>query len=124
MKMDLTAHAPQAKLQEHVMMMHQHIRQDDYYWLRDDERQNPQVLAYLQQENDYTAQALAPLQDVQTKLYEEMVARVKQEDQSVPYLKKGYWFQTSFSQGKEYPVYSRRSDQDGAQWQEIGRAHV
>ena len=117
MKMDLTAHAPQAKLQEHVMMMHQHIRQDDYYWLRDDERQNPQVLAYLQQENDYTAQALAPLQDVQTKLYEEMVARVKQEDQSVPYLKKGYWFQTRFSQGKEYPVYSRRSDQDGAQWQ-------
>ena len=79
MKMDLTAHAPQAKLQEHVMMMHQHIRQDDYYWLRDDERQNPQVLAYLQQENDYTAQALAPLQDVQTKLYEEMLRELNKK---------------------------------------------
>ncbi|SGY94339.1 Protease II [Moritella viscosa] len=116
MKMDLSTTAPVAMKQAHSMTIHQHTRQDDYFWLRDDERKNKQVLNYLEQENDYTKAVLSPLASLQTELYDEMVARVKQEDASVPYLKKGYWYQTRFSEGKEYPVYSWRKDNTDAEW--------
>ena len=117
MKMDLSTTAPVAMKQTHSMTIHQHTRQDDYFWLRDDERKNKQVLSYLEQENNYTQAVLSPLASLQSELYDEMVARVKQEDASVPYLKKGYWYQTSFSEGKEYPVYSWRKDNTDAEWQ-------
>ena len=117
MKMDLSTTAPVAMKQAHSMTIHQHTRQDDYFWLRDDERKNKQVLSYLEQENNYTQAVLSPLASLQTELYDEMVARVKQDDASVPYLKKGYWYQTRFSEGKEYPVYSWRKDNADAQWQ-------
>ena len=88
--MDLSTTAPVAMKQAHSMTIHQHTRQDDYFWLRDDERKNKQVLSYLEQENNYTQAVLSPLASLQTELYDEMVARVKQDDASVPYLKKGY----------------------------------
>jgi oligopeptidase B len=116
-KMDLSAVAPRASKLAHTMTIHQHKRQDDYFWLRDDKRTNPQVLAYLAQENDYCAGVLAPLSALQAELYKEMVGRVKQDDESVPYLKRGYWFQTRFEQDKEYPIYSRRLDHADADWQ-------
>jgi oligopeptidase B len=115
-KMDLSTNAPVAMKQAHSMTIHQHTRQDDYFWLRDDERKNKHVLSYLEQENNYTQAVLSPLASLQTQLYDEMVARVKQDDASVPYLEKGYWYQTSFSEGKEYPVYSWRKDDADAEW--------
>ncbi len=116
MKMDLSTTAPIAMKQAHSMTIHQHTRQDDYFWLRDDERKNTQVLSYLEQENNYTKSVLSPLASLETELYDEMVARVKQEDASVPYLKKGYWYKTSFAEGKEYPVYHWRQDHEEAAW--------
>ncbi len=84
-------------------------RQDEYYWLRDDERKNPEMLAYLNAENAYTDAALAHTKPLQEKLYQEFIARLKQDDASVPYEKAGFLYYTRFETGQEYPVYARRA---------------
>ena len=66
-------------------------RNDDYYWLRDDSRKNPQMLAYLNAENAYADTVMQPLRPLQDKVYEEIVARIKQDDSSVPFRQRGYW---------------------------------
>lgn len=83
-------------------------RQDPYYWLRDDTRKHPQMLAYLGAENAYVDAFMAPLKPLQDKLYEEIVARIKQDDSSVPYRERGYWYYTRFETGKDYPIHARR----------------
>lgn len=83
-------------------------RQDDYYWLRDDKRENPQMLAYLNAENAYADQLLKPLKPLEDTLYTEIVGRIKQDDSSVPYRERGYWYYTRYESGKDYPVHARR----------------
>jgi oligopeptidase B len=83
-------------------------RQDEYYWLRDDDRANPEMLDYLKAENAYADQVLKPLKPLQDALYKEIVARIKQDDASVPYRERGYWYYTRFETGKDYPVHARR----------------
>ncbi|PJG60412.1 S9 family peptidase [Aeromonas cavernicola] len=94
---------------KHPRQLKQHgdTRIDNYYWLRDDERQNPEVLAYLAAENAYTEAQLKPIQPLRDQLYQEMVARIPQQDESVPYVKNGYRYQTRYEPGKEYGIYSR-----------------
>jgi oligopeptidase B len=83
-------------------------RVDEYYWLRDDERSSKDVLAYLQAENDYKDAMLAGLAPLQRELYDEIVGRIKQDDSSVPYRERGYWYYRRFEAGAEYPLYARR----------------
>ncbi|WP_380862640.1 S9 family peptidase [Sphingoaurantiacus capsulatus] len=83
-------------------------RADDYYWLRDDTRKNPDMLAYLKAENDYADAQLKALKPLQDKLYEETVAHIKQDDSSVPYQKNGYWYGTRFETGADYSIIERR----------------
>ncbi|SDQ62875.1 S9 family peptidase [Pseudoxanthomonas sp. CF125] len=83
-------------------------RNDDYYWLRDDDRKNPEMLAYLNAENAYADAVLAPTKPLQEKLYNEIVGRIKQDDASVPYRERGYWYYTRFETGKDYPIHARR----------------
>ncbi|RZA21346.1 MAG: S9 family peptidase, partial [Lysobacteraceae bacterium] len=83
-------------------------RQDEYYWLRDDDRKNPDMLAYLKAENAYADTLLAPLKPVQDKLYDEIVARIKQDDASVPFRERGWWYYSRFEAGKDYPIHARR----------------
>jgi oligopeptidase B len=83
-------------------------RDDPYYWLRDDSRKDKEMLAYLDAENAYADAVMAPLKPVQDKLYEEIVARIKQDDSSVPYRERGYWYYTRFETGKDYPIHARR----------------
>ncbi len=83
-------------------------RSDDYYWLRDDKRENPAMLAYLNAENAYTDQVMAPLKPLEDTLYKEIVARIKQDDASVPARDRGYWYYTRFETGKDYPIQARR----------------
>ena len=71
-------------------------RNDEYYWLRDDSRKNPEMLAYLNAENAYVDALMAPHKPLQDKLYEEIVGRIKQDDSSVPYRERGYWYYTRF----------------------------
>src|SRR6202046_1141550 len=83
-------------------------REDDYYWLRDDTRQSKEVLDYLKAENAYTADVLAPTQALQDELYKELAGRIKQDDASVPVLRRGWWYYTRYETGREYPIYVRR----------------
>ncbi len=83
-------------------------RNDDYYWLRDDKREDKAMLAYLNAENAYTDQVMAPLKPLEDTLYNEIVGRIKQDDASVPYRERGYWYYTRFEAGKDYPIQARR----------------
>lgn len=83
-------------------------REDEYYWLRDDTRKNPEMLAYLKAENAYADAVMAPTRPVQEVLYKEIVGRIKQDDSTVPYLDNGYWYYTRFETGGNYPIVARR----------------
>ncbi|MFQ5679593.1 MAG: S9 family peptidase [Gemmatimonadota bacterium] len=98
--------APRAARRPVKLEAHGHIRVDDYYWLR--ERENPEVLAYLEAENAYTDAVMAPTRALREKLFQEIKGRIKQADMSVPYRKKGYYYYSRFEEGKEYAVYARR----------------
>ena len=111
-----TLHAqtpPDVEKRPHTVTSPHGERQDEYYWLRDDERKDPQMLAYLNAENAYADAVLAPLQAQEDKLYDEIVARIKQDDSSVPERDRGYWYYTRFETGKDYPVHARRADRVG-----------
>jgi oligopeptidase B len=84
------------------------VRNDDYYWLRDDSRKNPEMLAYLNAENSYADAVLAPLKPLQETLYGEFIGRIKQDDSSVPYRQRGYLYYSRFETGQDYPVIARR----------------
>ncbi|HAD14540.1 MAG TPA: oligopeptidase B, partial [Saprospirales bacterium] len=81
-------------------------RTDEYYWLN--ERENPAVKAYLEAENSYADAVLAPVKGLREKLFEELKSRIKEDDQSVPYFKNGYWYIFRFEKGKEYGIATRR----------------
>ena len=83
-------------------------RQDDYYWLRDDTRQSPEVLDYLRQENAYRDAMMAPAQALQQRLYEELIGRLQPDDASVPVHEHGYWYYSRFEPNLDYPLYARR----------------
>jgi len=83
-------------------------RPDDYYWLRDDDRKDPQVLAYLNAENAYTDALLVHTKPLQEKLYGEIVSRIKQDDSSVPYRKNDWWYYSRWEAGQSYPIYARK----------------
>ena len=76
-------------------------REDNYYWLRDDTRRSKDVLAYLNAEDFYTESVLARTQALQDELYAELVGRIKQDDASVPILRRGWWYYTRYETGLE-----------------------
>ncbi|MBA2467503.1 MAG: S9 family peptidase [Sphingomonas sp.] len=83
-------------------------RNDPYYWLRDDTRKAPEMLAYLNAENAYADGYMAPLKSLEDRLYAEMVGRIKQDDSSVPVRERGYYYYSRFAVGADYPVIARR----------------
>ncbi len=83
-------------------------REDDYYWLRDDTRKNPEMLDLLKAENGYADAMLAKTKPLADKLYGEFVGRIQQDDSSVPVRERGYWYYTRFEPGADYPVLARR----------------
>jgi len=97
---------PKAPKKPYKIEKHGDVRIDPYYWLR--ERENPEVIQYLQDENAYFEAKTSPYKNLENRLFEEMKARIKQEDASVPVYENGYFYQTKYFKGKEYPVYSRR----------------
>ena len=99
---------PVAKIVEKKLVKHEHTRIDNYYWLND--RDNPEVIQYLKDENNYLEGSLAHLKDLRSQLYNEMVGRIKPDEETVPYLKNDYYYYTRYLEGKEYPVYCRKKD--------------
>ena len=88
-------------------------RTDEYYWLRDDDRKNADMLAYLKAENAYTDAVMERLRPLQDQLYDEIVSRIKQDDSSVPYRERGWWYYSRYEKGKDYPIHARRPDGPG-----------
>jgi oligopeptidase B len=99
---------PVADVGTHSVASPHGARTDPYYWLRDDERRDPAVLAHLTAENAYHAKFRAHSQPLEDKIYGEIVARLKQDDATVPYRKNGYWYYIRFEPGKEHPIFARR----------------
>jgi oligopeptidase B len=100
--------APIATIKPHQLEIHKDIRIDNYYWLNN--RENPEVIEYLNKENDYYNEMTAHSKDFQKSLFEEMKARIKEDDQSVPYFYNGYFYITRFETGQDYPIYSRKKE--------------
>lgn len=98
--------APLAAVKPKKLEKHGDVRIDNYFWLND--RDNPEVIEYLKQENDYYAKMTASTKDFQAALFEEMKGRIKEDDESVPYLFNGYYYITRFEKGLDYPIYSRK----------------
>jgi len=97
---------PIAAIKPKQLELHGTSRVDNYYWLK--QRENPEVIAYLEAENRYTESVLAPTAAMQETLYQEIVARIPQVDSSVPVLDEGYYYQVRYEQGKEYAIHTRR----------------
>ena len=104
--MSKTTTVPVAKIIPHFIEKHGHVRTDNYFWLND--RENPEVIDYLNKENDFYQQETAHTKDFQQNLFEEMKARIKEDDESVPYFYNGYFYITRFEKGKDYPIHSRK----------------
>ena len=85
---------------------HGHVRIDDYYWLR--ERDNPEVVAYLNAENQHAEKQMGHTKGLEEKLFAEIKGRFKQTDISVPYRLDNYFYYTRYEEGKEYPIYARK----------------
>ena len=98
--------APVAEKRPHELEAHGDVRIDDYYWLR--ERSNPEVLAYLEAENTYTAAVMAPTEELQAQLFEELTNRIQPDDSTVPALFDGYYYYKRYEEDLEYPIHCRR----------------
>ncbi len=96
---------PIAKKIPKVLVAHGDERIDNYYWLR--ERENPEVVSYLEAENAYTEAALAHTADLRNRLYDEIVGRIKPDDASVPVTDNGYVYTVRYVEGAEYPIHAR-----------------
>lgn len=98
--------APKAKKIAKILEMHGDQRIDNYFWMN--ERENPEVIKYLEEENAYCDFEMKDTDDFQELLFEEMKARYKEDDQSLPYFFNEYWYIVRFEIGKEYPIFSRK----------------
>ncbi len=99
---------PIAEIIPKEMEIHGDVRCDNYYWLN--ERENPKVIDYLNAENAYYDSMTSHTNQFQEDLFEEMKSRIKEDDESVPYRKNGYYYITKYETGKQYPVYTRKKD--------------
>jgi oligopeptidase B len=100
--------APVAAKKPKELTIHGHTRIDNYYWLR--ERENPEVISYLEAENAYRERVMKDTEQLQKDLFEEIVGRIKQDDESVPYKENGYYYYTRYAEGKEYPIFCRKKE--------------
>ncbi len=98
--------APRARVEPKELLIHDDLRTDPYYWLN--QRENPEVIAYLEAENQYTRSVMAHMEPLQQELFEEMTGRIPQDDETVPYFENGYYYYTRYVQGREYPIHCRK----------------
>jgi oligopeptidase B len=98
--------APIAQKKDTTLTIHGDNRIDPYYWLR--ERENPEVISYLESENNFYLTESSSTKALQDSLFVEMKSRIKEDDESVPYQLRGYWYITRYEKGKNYPIYTRK----------------
>lgn len=99
---------PKPRQKHQSLSHHGHTRKDPYYWLN--ERENPEVIEQVKAENTYTEDVLKPVKQLREELYQEIVDRIPGDDDTVPYRWHGYWYQTRYKEGQEYPIHVRWPD--------------
>lgn len=104
---------PRAKIFPQEITHHGDTRVDNYFWLR--ARSDPDVIAYLEEENDYTEEAMAPTKSLQEGLYHEILGRIQETDLSVPVKRDDYYYYTRTEQGKQYSIYCRTRGMEGSE---------
>jgi len=97
---------PVADIRPHELTIHGDTRVDNYFWLND--REDPEVIAYLEAENAYLEKTMAHTEELQEELFAEMKGRIKEDDSTAPYLEKGYWYYNRYITGGEYALHCRR----------------
>lgn len=95
------------KIEKHLEI-HGDVRVDNYYWLNN--REDEEVIDYLERENDYYDKMTEHTKEFQKELFEEMKGRIKEDDESVPYKYNGYYYITRYEKGKDYPIYTRKKE--------------
>lgn len=105
---------PLAERRRHELEEHGDVRVDEFYWLRDDERESRDVIAHLEAENAYTKAVLADTEALQEALYKEMRGRIQEADRSAPQRSHGYYYYTRTEEGAQYAVHCRRALPPGA----------
>ena len=103
---DMSIVPPKADKIVKNLEIHGDVREDNYYWLND--KENAEVIDYLERENDYYEKMTAHTKDFQKALFEEMKGRIKEDDESVPYKLNGYYYITRYEKNKDYPIYTRK----------------
>lgn len=98
--------APKAKKIEKVLEIHGDTRTDSYFWMN--EKENPEVIKYLEEENAYCDFVMKDTEDFQQELFDEMKSRYKEDDESLPYFFNEYWYIVRYETGREYPIFSRK----------------
>ncbi|TVP13769.1 S9 family peptidase [Shewanella sp. KCT] len=104
---------PVARKQAHPLKHHGNERIDDYHWLRDDERQSPEVLAHLEAENAYHKACFAPFEPLQQTLFQELIGRIDKDESSVPYRWHQHWYYKRYQGEQEYPLFGRKHELEG-----------
>ncbi|WP_261644362.1 S9 family peptidase [Erwinia mallotivora] len=101
------------------MTLHGETRIDNYYWLRDDQRQQQDVVDYLEAENEYGSAIMAPHQALRQEVLKEIIQRIPPREFSVPYVKRGWRYQSRYEEGKEYAIYTRQPEDTATpeQWE-------
>lgn len=97
---------PIAPKRPHLLEKHGDKRTDNYFWLK--ERENPEVISYLNQENDYLKKIMKDTEPLQETLFHEMKNRIKEDSSSAPYQFKDYFYYYRFEVGFEYPIFARK----------------
>jgi len=88
------------------LVTHGVVRVDPYFWMN--QREDPEVIAYLEAENAYTEAVMAPVKALEEEIFDEIIGRIVQDDASVPYFENGFYYYVRYEEGKEYPIYARR----------------
>ena len=97
---------PKAKIKKYRHKTHNDIRVDEFYWLNNAD--DPEVIDYLDRENEYYKKSTEHLKILENKLFSEMRSRIKEDDSSVPYFYNGFWYITRYEKNKQYPIYTRK----------------
>lgn len=100
------ASPPDAEKIKKELTIHDHTRIDQYYWMN--QRDNPEVIRYIEQENDYLGKVMGKTERLQQELFDEMKGRIKEDESSAPFLRNGYYYYTRYEEGEEYPYYCRK----------------
>ena len=104
----MSKNPPVAKKIPKKLVIHNDVRVDNYYWIKD--KENPEVIDYINLENSYYQDQTKHSNVFKHSLFEEMKSRIKKDDFSVPYKYNGYWYLTKYKKGKDYPIYIRRKN--------------